>query len=97
MKKLNLNSIIYVKLSDSGKAILHNQYAQLEKCLNKHGSHPIEIQYPKPNEYGFYEFTVWQFMQIYGKKFVMGASASDMPLEDLNFYIAEQDLEEMCE
>ena len=92
MKKLNLNSIIYVKLSDFGKSTLQRYYDE----INAQFSEPIELYLPEPNEYGFYEFPVWKFMYIFGKFFVMGAPQSHMPLEDLNIYIAEQDLEEMC-
>lgn len=93
MKKLNLNSKVYVKLSDNGKSILQQYY----DVINAQFSEPIDLHLPEPNEYGFYEFPIWQFMYIFGDHFIMGVPQSILPLEDLNFYIAEQDLKEMCE
>lgn len=54
--KLNLNDQVEVKLTKHGKNV-----------LKKHPSYYTHI-----NEEGFYEFSLWNFANIFGKEFYNG-------------------------
>lgn len=92
MKKLNLNSTIKIRLNDYGKDIYYHHLDELNEWLKSKGAKPLERSFPKVDENGFSEFQLWYFMSIYGQH-----SANGCPeyWEDLNFYIDDEDLEEV--
>lgn len=90
MKKLNLNNLIKVKLSDYGKEIYYHQFDGLNEYF---GNNIIEPHFPTVDEYGYSEFQLWDFMHIYGEYMKMGFS--DCGIEELNIYIDEKDLKEV--
>ena len=63
MKKININNIIKIQLTDRGKDIYYHQYDKLNKF---YGTEYIKPEYPKVDEDGFTEFQLWDFMSIYG-------------------------------
>lgn len=67
----NINDMIKVKLTEQGKSILHNyddnNLSQVE-YLNlpvSYAPHPADAD-------GYYEFTLWEFMSIFGSSFYNG-------------------------
>ena len=91
MKKLNINHIIKVKLTDHGKDIFYHQHDELNKYW---GREVIKPYYPPVDEEGFTEFQAHEFMNIYGKYLVNGF---DLVIENNNIYIYEKDLEDCDE
>lgn len=88
MKKLNLNCIIKVKLTDYGKDIFYHQYDE----LNKHyGYNVIKPRLPDADSDGYSKFQLWDFMHVYGKCMTL---AAPNVIEPLDIYIEENDLEE---
>jgi hypothetical protein len=93
MKKLNLNDIIKVKLTDAGKDIFYHKYDDLNKRIAESGSkHPIEPRFPDVDDEGYSRFQLWDFMWIYGKHMMLAAPAVIQPL---NIYIEDEDLEDL--
>lgn len=92
MKKLNLNCTVKVRLTDYGKEIFYHKNDELNQKIINCGGKPLDSYFPKVDEYGFSEFQIWQFMYIFGKHFQLGFK--DV-LQDLSFYIDEQDLDEV--
>ena len=88
MKKLNLNSIIKVKLTDHGKDIFYHQYDELNKHL---GKGYIKPRFPDVDSEGYSKFLLWDFMHVYGKCMMLAAPEVIKPL---NIYIDEEDLYE---
>ena len=88
MKKLNLNCIIKVKLTDYGKDIFYHQYDELNKAS---GRTIIKPQFPDVDSEGFSQFQLWNFMNLYGKHMML-----TMPevIKPLNIYIEDEDLDE---
>lgn len=93
MKKVNLNSIVRVMLTDYGKDIFYHRYDDINASIVQKGWKPIEPRFPKVDEYGFCKFQLWDFMNIYGDYFQLGSER--MPIKDLCIYIDEQDLDEV--
>ena len=93
MKKLNLNSIVKVKLSDKGKDIFYHQFDDINKSISARGCRIIEPRFPDVDNEGYSRFQLWNFMNIYGDYFKLGMDPT--PLEDLNIYIDENDLDEV--
>lgn len=92
MKKLNLNNIIKVKLTDLGKDIYYHQFDDLNGWIRSHGGKPLERMYPKVNDEGYSEFQLWRFMNLYGAHIANGAPNV---VEPLNIYISDDDLEDV--
>lgn len=88
MKKLNLNSIIKVKLTDYGKEIFYHQFDELNEFIGKEYFKP---EFPKVDSEGYSKFLLWDFMHVYGKPMIMGAPNV---IEPLNIYINDNDLVE---
>lgn len=88
MKKINLNDIIKVKLTDAGKDVYYHQYDE----LNKHyGGEFVKPRFPDVDEGGFTELQLWDFMQVYGPHISI---VSKPFIENNNIYICEEDLED---
>lgn len=92
MKKLNLNSIVKVILSDYGKDVFYHKFDEVNKVIVKNGGNPIKPRLPKVDNNGYTEFQLWNFMNIYGKYMMLAAPEV---LEHLNIYIEEEDLDEV--
>ena len=88
MKKLNLNSIIKVKLTNYGKEVFYHQYDELNEFFGKKYLKP---EFPDVDSEGYSEFQLWDFMYVYGKCMTMGAPNV---IEPLNIYINDDDLVE---
>lgn len=88
MKKLNLNCIIKVKLTDYGKDIFYHQYDELNK---KYGYIINKPRFPDVDSDGFSQFQLWYFMHVYGKHMMLAAPEVINPL---NIYIKDEDLDE---
>ena len=93
MKKFNLNYMIKVKLTDYGKDIFYHRYDEINDYLVRNGLKPIEPCFPEVDDDGFSKFQLWYFMNIYGKYLELGFD--QMPIENLNIYIDEKDLDEV--
>jgi hypothetical protein len=48
---------------------------------------------PRIDKDGFSTFQLWDFINLYGKYFVLGMRESDKVIKDLNIYIEEKELE----
>ena len=87
MKKLNINNMIKVQLTDRGKDIYYHK----DDGVNKfYGTEVITPEYPKVDENGFTEFQLWNFMSIYGKYMFTGM---EQVIKYNNIYIDEKFLE----
>lgn len=91
MKKLNLNCIIKVKLTDYGKDIFYHQYDELNRYIKKSCGNPIKPRFPDVDSEGFSKFQLWDFMHVYGEYMMMAAPEVIKPL---NIYIEDSDLED---
>lgn len=91
MRKLNLNDVIRVKLTDFGKDIYYHQFDDLNSWIRSNGGKPIERMYPKVDDEGYSEFQLWKFMKLYGTYMEM---AAPNVVEPLNIYINDNDLED---
>ena len=91
MKKLNLNCIIKVKLTDYGKDIFYHQYDELNKYIKQNSGSPIKPRFPDVDSDGYSKFQLWDFMHVYGKCMMLTAPNV---IEPLDIYIEDDDLEE---
>ena len=76
--KINLNETIKVKLTQFGKDIYTHQYDEIAK------KYPLlKISRPeiRIDENGYTEFTLWQFMNLYGPYMEIGEPEVIRPLE----------------
>lgn len=89
MKKLNLNSVIKVKLTDVGKDIYFHRFDALNEWIKSRGGQLIESDYPDVDEDGYTKFQLWHFINIYGSHINMGAKNV---IEPLNIYINDTEL-----
>lgn len=93
MKSLNLNSIIKVKLTPKGTDIYYHQYDEFNKQHKLTGVSYLSPLMPKIDKDGYTEFSLWKFINLYGKYFQMGMR--EYPIQDLRIYIEDQDLDEV--
>ncbi len=77
MKEFILNSSIKVKLSQEGISILNERYSQYG-C------------YKQPDSEGYFEFQLWEFMNVYGKYM----SPGEVPFLETSILLKEKDLKE---
>ena len=94
MKKLNLNSTIKFRLNDYGKDIYYHRFDEANEWLKLRGCPPLERRFPNVDQDGYTSFQLWEFISIYGKH--SGLGCPDF-WQDLNFYIEDVDLEDVCE
>lgn len=85
MKKLNWNKTVKVKLTERGLQAYRDHYAWMKDKLGE------EVRDPKVDEDGYSRFQLWSFMRIFGSIIYLG---SDNVVEDISFYIDDEDLEE---
>ena len=93
MKKLNLNCMVKVKLNDYGKHIFYHRNDDLNEHIRNRGGVPIQPRFPDVDSDGYSKFQLWDFMNIYGDYFRLGYDHT--PLEGLNIYIEDRDLDEV--
>ena len=91
MKKLNFNSLVKVKLTPLGVDIYYHRHDEFVKTYPKL-SDVMKPTMPKIDKNGFTEFQLWHFMQLYGC--YMGVGFKNV-VEDISFYISEEDLENL--
>ena len=90
MKKLNMNSIIKVKLTPFGADIFYHQYDELNKKVLNSGGSPIRPRMPEIDNEGFSKFRLHHFINLYGDYVTVGQKNV---VEDISIYIDEEDLE----
>ena len=90
MKKLNMNSIIKVKLTPCGADIFYHQFDELNKKVLNSGGRPIHPRMPKIDNEGFSKFQLHHFINLYGDYMTVGQKNV---VEDISIYIDEEDLE----
>lgn len=95
MKSLNLNSIIKVKLTPKGTDIFYHQYDKFNEKFNLSDNLQLKPLMPPIDKDGYTEFQLWRFIDLYGNHFKMGTQ--EQPIQDLNIYIEDKDLEEVNE
>ena len=76
--RINLNESIKVKLTDWGKEIYYHRYDMINEFCNKIICKP---SFPKEDADGYTEFTLWDFMHLYGEYMIMGAPEVIEPIE----------------
>lgn len=95
MKKLDLNSLIRVKLTDYGKDIYYHRFDEFNKFISNRFSNRsgklIEPCYPETDDDGLTEFHLWEFIELYGPYMHMEAKNV---IEPLCIYIDDCDLED---
>ena len=89
MRKLNINELIKVKLTDLGKDVYYHQYDVVNRY---YGKEIIKPHYPEVDENGFTEFQLHEFMNLYGPLAINGGPQF---IKDNNIYIYEKDLREI--
>ncbi len=82
MKNININSEVWVKLTEEGKKII------LTKETNSFGK-PMSIKRKTKN--GYTKFQLWEVMHLFGEKLYCG---SQKPPIETNIKIAEEDLKD---
>ena len=85
-KKLNLNSMIRVKLTDRGKDYYqrYNEFMRVNNC-------DLTRRYPTVDEEGFSRIQLHEFMNIYGQCLIWGYPNI---IEGNDIYIEESELED---
>lgn len=81
LKKLNMNDIVLVKLTDHGKDIYYHRFDWLRERYPKL---KMSYEYPNVDANGFTKFQLWNFMSIYGHYLSLG---QPNVVEDISFYI----------
>ena len=76
--KINLNETIKVKLTQFGKDIYTHKY---DEIANKYPLLKISRTEIKADETGYTDFTLWQFMNLYGPYMEIGEPEVIRPLE----------------
>lgn len=89
MKKLNLNSLVRVKLTDYGEYIYFHRFDECNKFIEKNGGAPLAPSYPEKDDNGLVEFLLWEFIELYGPYIYMGAKNVMVPLD---IYVDDYDL-----
>lgn len=89
MKKLNLNSLVRVKLTDYGEYIYFHRFDERNKFIEKNGGTPLAPSYPEKDDNGLTEFPLWKFIELYGPYIHMGAKNVIVPLD---IYVDDYDL-----
>ena len=67
MMNLNLNDNIKVKLTEFGEKIIDSEYAELRIAYPDLDLVPLYV----PDDEGYYQFQIWEFMKIFGKYMLM--------------------------
>lgn len=92
MKKLNLNSLVRVKLTDYGKDIYYHRFDALNEYIEQAGGKPFKPDYPVVDKDRYSEFQLWEFIELYGPHIHM---AAENVIEPLNIYIDDFDSEDV--
>ena len=81
MNEINLNDIVYVRLTDYGKDIYYHRYDE----LNNHIGHElIKPHFPEEDKCGYSKFQLWDFIKT-----------SKKVIEPLNIYFKGEDNEKI--
>lgn len=85
IRKLNMNTIIKVKLTEKGIDIYFHQYDHLiDKGLE------LVRMYPNVDADGFTSFQLWTFMSLYGPYIGLGLPNV---IDDIYLYIPDNEME----
>lgn len=85
LRKLNLNTIIKVKLTEKGIDIYFHQYDDLiDKGIE------LTRMYPSIDDDGFTSFQLWIFMNLYGQ--YLGCGLPNV-VEDICLYIPDDEMD----
>lgn len=84
--EINLNDKIKVKLTPLGVEIYYHQYDELNKKIKANGGPQLEPKMPQIDKDGYTEFTLWEFMELYGEHIGMCKPNVILPL---NIIISE--------
>ena len=97
MKKINLNSFIYVKLTDYGRQVYIDYHENIisQATVDSYKKRYVEIAKrvleENTNSNGYSEFQLHEFMNIFGSHMYTG---SENVVENVSFYIKDSDIEE---
>ena len=88
----NINNIIKVRLTDTGKDILNGYFSGLCKYYASiEPDEAIPDQYAEDDK-GYIRFQLWDFMNIFGSYFRLG---SPVIIQDNDIIFSEEDLREV--
>ena len=90
MKQVHLNSLVKVKLTDLGVAILRHEFD--ESRMRCKSLRQIEFDSVYHINDGYIEMTLWEVMHKFGE--YMGMGAQEYPIEDLLIYVKDEDIKE---
>lgn len=90
MKKINLNSMIKVKLTPLGADIYYHQYDQLNQTYKRE---ICKSHMPQIDKDGYTEVQLHSFINLYGEH--IGICCKENVIEDICIYIDEEDIEEV--
>lgn len=76
--KINLNSIIKVRLTDLGRDIYYHRVDDLNEYF---GCEKLKPTYPEVDSEGYTKFTLWGFMELYGSHIGMAKPNVIEPIE----------------
>lgn len=85
--KFNINETVYVKLTAKGLDV-HKKYWEEIFKYSKYEYNP-----PKPNSEGYYQFQLWDLMNIFGSSCYNGCKA---PFETYILF-SKEDVKELTE
>lgn len=85
MIEVNINQIVYAKLTNAGRQIHKSHY---DKMLGAYKSYVYESYRPKEDKEGFSKFHLWDLMRIFGPYLYDGCL---LPFES-DFIIKGKDL-----
>lgn len=93
MKTLNLNTVVYVKLTEEGQKIFRHRWDDLRK-LTESGAY-LPDNFKSVDKNGYSKFMLWDFMNIYGPYMRIGRL--DQVIVDNDIFIDDIDLEDFNE
>lgn len=70
--KINMNSYVKIKLTDEGRKILENRYAQTNKLIEEATSGRAEKFEPTVDENGYFADSLWSIMKTFGDHVGLG-------------------------
>ena len=78
--KINLNELVWFKLTDHGKDLYYHQNDRFIE-LNPRAAEILKPRMPAVDSDGYSQMALWQFMELYGPHMHMGSQDILKPLE----------------
>ncbi len=99
MKKINVNSLIKVKLTPLGVDIYYHQNDETLKSttISETVKKYFKPRMPEIDSNGFTMFELWRFMNLYGKYFDIDMGRRDQVIQSMSIFINEEDIEDIKE